>query len=158
MSFVGEAEEFIESVPERMVFGSASLMPFANQASGVAGVVEGFSDGDLFGRESDFRVFVAGPNGIVFVSEARWDSSGQESGAGRATIGACDVGRGESGSVLCNGVNVRCRDFRISLTTKFPVSEVVGQENNDVGLGKPRKAQREERTKNQSDHFSRAWG
>ena len=45
MTFVSETKELIKAVAERMIVGGASLVPFANQAGGVA-TAKRFGDGD----------------------------------------------------------------------------------------------------------------
>ena len=81
MAFVSEAEEFFEAVPKRMIGRGPAQMPFADYSSDVASVLQGLGYGRLFRWEADRRVFVAMPDRVVFVAEARGDTPRDESGS-----------------------------------------------------------------------------
>ena len=63
---------------------------------------------------------------------------GQEPGARRTAVGSGHVTGGEANSFLGDPVDVRGWDFLVPLTTKFSISQIVRQEDDQVGhFGNP---------------------
>ena len=52
---------------------------------------------------------------------------------GRTAIGSGDVTLGEADSSFGDPIDMGRGDFGITLTTEFPIAQVIGQEDNQVG-------------------------
>ena len=61
--------------------------------------------------------------------------SGKEDAAGRGADGSSGVVMGEADSFFGQLVNIGSLDFGLSVGAEFAISEVIGQNKNDVGLG-----------------------
>ena len=78
MTLVSEAEKFIKSVAEGVIICSASLMPFANQASCVTSILQGLGDGDFLRRQTKSGLFVERAGGIEFITETSRRTTGEQ--------------------------------------------------------------------------------
>lgn len=135
VAFVCEAEEFIEAMAEGVVGSGAAEVPFSDDAGGVSLVMEELGDSGFFFWEAEAGFFVSVAGGVEFVSEAGGDAAGHEAGAGGGAIGAADVCLGEADAVGGDGIDVWGGDFGVALAGEFSVSEVIGEEDDNIGRG-----------------------
>jgi hypothetical protein len=133
MSLVSKPEELIEPPAERMIGCRSPEVPLPNDAIDVACHGEGVGKGLLGERKSEARFFVLGSGGIEFMAEPGPVFSSQKPGPGRAAIGSRNVSLGETSSSLRDPIDVRSRNFLVSLTSKFSVAQVVSQKDDQVG-------------------------
>ena len=77
MSLVHEPEEFIETSTVRVILRRASEMPFPDQPSRVASIVQVVGDRFLRWRQSGIRIFVVRSDRIELVTETRLVPTGQ---------------------------------------------------------------------------------
>ena len=127
-----EIEAVVERVMLRQVVGPDAEVPLADDAGGVAGRLKRFGEGDLGGRQA------TGGNGAqdaeLVVGHAGADrvATGHERGAaGRADFGG-GVELREAQAFGGHAIQVRRLDGRVAVAAEIPVTEVVGQDDDDV--------------------------
>ncbi len=113
------------------VVKEAVEMPFSGVAGGVAGGFEEGREGDFAFSEMNFGSFSQPGKDAVSVGGA----AGEECGAGGAADGAGGVALGKPGTLLGKGVEVGSFDRGMTETTEVAVTEVVGEEKDDIGWG-----------------------
>lgn len=96
--------------------------------------MQGFSDRDFFCRETNIRVLVERSDRIELIAESHRNPTGKKASTRRAAIGPRNIAIGKTHSICRDPINVRRGDFRIPLTTEFPIAEIIGKEDDDVGL------------------------
>ena len=133
MAFVREAKELVEAVAKGVILCGSSLVPFSDQAGGVACVVQGLGNRDFLWRQAESGFFIERSGRIELVAEARRGAPGEETCPGGAAVGARHVACGKAHAIVRDGVDMGRRDFRIALAAQFSVTEVVGEEDDDVG-------------------------
>ena len=89
-------------------------------------------DRPLAGWQSRPRVRRRGPIGLE--PEAVLIPPSDQSGAGRTTLRCADVARREPHAVRRDGVNLRRDDLPRSLAAEIGIPEIVGKDDDDVGL------------------------
>ena len=93
-----------------------------------------------------------GGAGIEVVNEALLVAAGQEGRAGGAALRPAHVAAGAPHAVLRDAVDVRCGCLlRESLAAQLPVTEVVGDDDDDVGpaLGREQRGDHKARGENE---------
>ena len=134
MSLVGKTKELIEAMAKGMVACGPTLVPLADQGSGVSGVMQGLRDRNFFRGQSKNSLFVTCPGGIELIPKTRWNPPGQQPRPRGTAVWCSHVASGKARSVVGDGIDMGGRDFRISLATQFAVAQVVCKENDHVGL------------------------
>ena len=74
---VSEAEKLVEAVAKRMILGGPTLMPFPDEAGGIATVVQRLGDRDFPWRQAKAGFLIKCSGGIEFVAKARRNSPGE---------------------------------------------------------------------------------
>ncbi len=133
MALVQEAEKLIEAVPMGVMVRRAALVPFADQSGRVSGALQGFGDCDFLHRQAEARSFIERSGGIELITEACRNSPGEQARPGRAAIGTGDIAGGEPNAVRRDRVDMRRWNLGIPLTAELPITEVIREEDNDVG-------------------------
>ena len=85
-----------------MVVCRSSLMPFSDQAGGVACVVEGLGNRDFLRWQAESGFFIERSGGVELVAEARRGAPGEETCPGGAAVGARHVACGKAHAILCD--------------------------------------------------------
>jgi hypothetical protein len=130
-----KTEKFVEPAFERMKLRRIAEMRFSDPAGRVAGGFEAVADGGLGKRQTDGWRRALGGAGVELVAEALLVTAGQKAGARRAAIGTADVTAREAHAVPRDAVEVGRGDFPSkALAAQFTVAEVVGDDDEDVGL------------------------
>lgn len=131
----------VESIKALGHGGSAgvggSQTPFSESAGGVSGFFEDFGNGQGFIGDGPLAGELATILGISVASDFGVSQmlSGHQDAAGRGTDGGPGVVVGEADSLLGQLINVGRFDFLLSVGTQFAISEVIGEDEDDVGLG-----------------------
>src|SRR5262249_34097332 len=136
MDLVEVAIEVIKALPGGHAAAAlAAEAPLADEGGGVAGVLEQPGRGDVLGTEVLLGVAAdrAVPGG----------RAGDRGAARRATRGGAGVERGEAHPPARQAVEVGGADVLLAITAEVAVTEVVGQDEDDVRLR--RRARREQR-------------
>lgn len=108
----------------------AIAVPFSGEAGGVAGFFKELGNGDLGGAHVDAAV--AGDE--VVNAGAVGAATGHEADAGGGADGGGGVEIGEANAVFGHGIQVGCFDVRVAVALEVSVAEVVGEDDDDVGL------------------------
>ena len=135
MSFVGESKKFIKPMSHGMKLSSSPQVPLTDQSSGVSPVMQPFSKGNLLLGQSNPGFLIACSNRVELITESGRNTARQQASPGRAAVGSCNVSLGKANSLAGHGVNIRGPDLTVPLHTAFPVAEIIGQKDDEVGKG-----------------------
>lgn len=91
-------------------------------------------------ENASMRQFVTSTDRIELVTKTGRDAPSHKPCTGRATIWCRHIGLSKANTSRCNGINVWCRNLRVSLATEFAISQVVCNKDNDVRLTRPEAA------------------
>src|SRR5439155_3481405 len=122
----------IEAARLRMMRGAETLMPLADQASGITGAAQAVGDGALLERQSEF-LFVADVR-IELMAEACLVTPGEKAGARRAAIRRRDVAVVATHAAGRERVEVRRRHVLAAVNAGVAIAEIVGDDDEDVGF------------------------
>ena len=144
-------------------------VPLAGEEGGVAGVFQGFGDGDLFERQA-FQI-LGGEQFAILLREARERAglvglraaeevgvaracgilAGLNAGARRRAHRAGGIGAGETHAARGEGVEVRRLVERAAVTAEITLAEIVGEDEDEVerlvggvGLGEAQEEEEQE--------------
>lgn len=134
MSFVQKTKKLVESMSLWMKIRRPAQMPFANQGSGISGIMQAFGQGDLASRDTRTGIFIAGADGVEFVTKSSWKPAGQQAGPRGTAIGGGDIGLSTADTAFREPINPWRGDLRIALTAEFTVAQIIGDEQHDIGL------------------------
>ena len=133
VALVEEAEKFVEAATLWVEFGGAAEVPLADERGGVAGGAEVIGDGFFADGQTDAGRGVFRTDGIKFKTETGLVATGEQRGAGGGAERGGDVTVGEAHAAGREGIEVRCGDFFAAVATEFAVTEIVGDDKDDVG-------------------------
>ena len=127
-------EEEIKSLFERMAgpIGIVTEPPLADESGAVAGGFEQGGHGGFAGAEGLGHGVIA--SGIAPHGGVAGVLSGHEHGAGRGADGTSGIKLRETQAFRSHAVEVGGADFWLPITTQFAVSEIVGENEQDVGF------------------------
>ena len=134
-ALVEKAVEFIVAAAQGMKGRGAAEVPFADEGGGVAGLVaEAVGEGLFGGGQADPGLLVAGTDGIELEAETRLVTPRDHPRPRGRAEGGGDVGVRETDPVLRDGIEVgRGHVGGGILRRGFPVTEIVGDDEDDVG-------------------------
>ena len=124
----------MEAPPQGMEGGRVAQVRLPKPAGGIAGGLEAVAEGRLLDGEPHRRGRQPARAGIEFVSEPLLITAGEESGPGRTAVGTAHVAVGEPHAVGSQRIDLgRGHVGGKTLTAQFTVSQIIGQEDQDVG-------------------------
>ena len=135
MSFVGESKKFIKPMSRGVKLSSSPQMPLIDQSSGLPPVMQPFCKGNRLLGQSNPEFLIACSNRVELITESGRNTPRQQASLGRAAVGGCNVSLGKAHSLAGHRVNVRGPDLTVPLHTAFPVAEIIGQKDDEVGKG-----------------------
>jgi len=135
-----DAEEAVVAALERAVVRQIAEMPFAHQARAVARLLEQRRQGRMARRQPDTlrrrrvdRLFQAD-------RQAHLIAPGDQPGARRRAVGGIGIALREPQPLERQAVDVRRRVVALAVAAHVGIAEVVGEDEDDVRLGRLRKA------------------
>ena len=129
-----EIEAVVERVMLRQVIGPDAEVPLADDAGGVASGLQRFGEGDLRGGQATGGD--SAQNAVLVMGHAGADgvATRHERGATRGTDFGGGIELREAQAFGGHAIQVRRLDGRMAVATEVTVTEVVGQDDDDVRL------------------------
>jgi hypothetical protein len=129
-----KSEELIETPLQRMKLRRVAEVRLADPTRHVAGGFQAVADRFLGRREPDVRRGEMGGAGIEFVAEPLLVPAGHQARASQAAVRTAHIATREPHAVLRDAVNLRRGHLRrVPLAAQLPVSEIIGDDEEDVG-------------------------
>src|SRR4029450_12001795 len=132
MGTLEETVEFVKSTPHRMKSSRGSQMPFTKQGRSIAGGLQAISDRCFVHRKACLAMDFQSTD-VEFMSESLRIATGHQSGPGGTAIGTGDVRISEPYASRRQGIDIRCGDVFAAVDTDVRISQVVGDDQDDVG-------------------------
>ena len=133
MPLVEKAEELIKATPLRMKLRRASEMPLAHQSRRIARVTQSIRHGLLRDWQANARRSVLRADGIELKTEPRLKTPRHQRRTRGRTKRRGDIAARESRPTRRECIDLRCRDAFPTVATEFAVTEVVNDDEDDVG-------------------------
>ena len=134
MPLVQKAEELIKAAPLRMKRSGAAQVPLAHQSRRIARVTQMIRHGLLRDGQANARRSVLRADGIELKTKPRLVATGHQ----RRTRGRAkwcgDIAARESRPTRRERIDLRCRDLFPAIAAEFAVTEVVNDDEDDIGF------------------------